>query len=76
MAGQIDRSGRVDDISVVVDADFLLHAADSAKLRYMPQLAKRLAMRFGRRLHFDFLEAVFAAMLTRMALRDSFSAIL
>lgn len=37
----------------------------------MPDLAKRLAVRFASQLDLDLLEAVFAAMIARVSARDS-----
>ena len=56
----------VDDVALGINADFVLHAADAADLRDMPDFAERLVIAFGRRLDLQLLEAVFATVLARV----------
>ena len=65
----------VNDIALGIDTDFHLHPAHTADLRHMPDFAERLVVTFGCRLHFQFLETVFPAIVTRVPFCNSFSAL-
>lgn len=68
-----ERSAHVNDVTLAVDAQFLLHATHTAYEHGVPLLAKLLAMRVQRLFHAQFAVIVFAAthagMCTRYALR-------
>jgi hypothetical protein len=65
----------VDDVSLGVDPEFHLHSADSTNFRNVPNFTESLAMTFRRGLHLQFLEAVLATVVTCMASRNSFRAL-
>ena len=65
----------VDDVSIGVYSHFVVHSADTANLRDVPDFAERFAVTFGGTLHLQFLEVVFAAVFTRMSSCNSFGAL-
>ena len=69
MAGGI--LGTVDDVALCIDSDLVMHFAHAADLRDMPHFTERLVIALRGRLHFQFLEAVLAAILAGMTLRNS-----
>lgn len=61
-----EESAAVDDVALRVYADFVMHSANATGLGYVPELTQSFFVTRGSGLHFQFLEVVFTAVLTRV----------